>query len=51
MVIDLIALFLVAGIVYLGFFSLTKGPDDPSIEVSKEEKIYDSRQGINKFNL
>ncbi|HYG40971.1 MAG TPA: hypothetical protein VD908_20240 [Cytophagales bacterium] len=51
MIIDVIALFLLAGLVYMGFFSLTEGPDDPSREVTHEEKIYDSKSGLNKFNI
>jgi len=51
MVVDVVALLLVSGIVYLGMFFFTKGADDPSVNASHEEKIYDPKEGINKFNL
>lgn len=51
MIIDVIALFLVAGIVFLGLFFFTKGPSDPSEDTAFEEKVYDAKKGINKFNL
>jgi hypothetical protein len=51
MLIDVIALLLLAGVTYLGIFFMSKGVDDPTEEVAHEEKIFDTKKGINKFNL
>lgn len=51
MLVDVIALLLLAGVTYLGIFFMSKGVDDPTEDVAHEEKIYDARKGVNKFNL
>jgi hypothetical protein len=51
MLIDVIALLLLAGVTYLGIFFMSKGVDDPTEEVAHEEKIFDAKGGVNKFNL
>ena len=51
MLVDVIALLLLGGVTYLGIFFMSKGADDPTEEVAHEEKVFDAKKGVNKFNL